>query len=265
MQKKSFHLGSTRGNNGGPAPATGQGEAAVRLPAGGNNATALSDFLQAQGSSAGNQATALKPYSSNTAVNPLQKQAFNTAQGAVGTAQGAYGNAQGAQNQLQTFANSLADKSNTNITNAMQRGRDSTAMQLSDVRAGAGARGGGPGSGLSGLLQTRAAMSGNRQVNALNADLTEKALGAEQSARQGVITGAAGVTGAANAVTGAASGVTSAAAQAAADQTKRDENASDIWKFSNDFELKKTQADLAQKNYTTDTIMKYLHPFTGSE
>lgn len=191
----------------------------------------------------------LDPYKSNTQVNPMLKESFGLGKGAIT-------NAQGAQDEMQQFADSLADKSNENLTNAMQRGRDATAMQLADVRAGAGARGGGLGSGLSSLLQTRAAMSGNRDVQRLNADLTEKALGVEQNAREGVIRGATGVTG-------ATSAAAQAAASAAQDQRERDQNSADIWKFTQGLELEKTKTELGQKNAAAELALKYSQPYSG--
>lgn len=81
------------------------------------------------------------------------------------------------------FADSLADKSNANITNALQRSRDLGAGSIADAAAAAGRRGGAPGSGLSGVLTTRAAEKSRAATEALNANLSDIALGREQAAR----------------------------------------------------------------------------------
>jgi hypothetical protein len=97
-----------------------------------------------------------------TETNPYQKEAYGDAK---------------------KFADSLADRSHESITNAMQRTRDVGAGALADVAANAGRRGGGPGSGLAGVLGQRTAAENTRQVAKTNADLTDVALGREGQAR----------------------------------------------------------------------------------
>lgn len=114
---------------------------------------------------AGRQEEALRnpgPVDIKTAPNPYQTEAYGDAK---------------------KFADSLADRSNTSITNAMQRTRDVGAGAQADVAAAAGRRGGAPGSGLAGVLGQRASAENQRQVAKTNADLTDVALGRENAAR----------------------------------------------------------------------------------
>lgn len=102
------------------------------------------------------------PVEIKTETNPYQKEAYGDAK---------------------RFADSISDRSHESITNAMQRTRDVGASAMADVAAQAGRRGGGPGSGLSGVLVQREGARNQAQVARTNADLTDVALGREQAAR----------------------------------------------------------------------------------
>lgn len=190
---------------------------------GGNvNQGPLSNLFNQYGQqTAGAQAAALQPYKSNVQASPEESKAYSDAK---------------------AYADSIANKSNASFINAMQRGRDATAMALSDVRAGAGARGAGMGSGLSNVLQTRAALAGNRQNQALNAQLTDVALEREGSAR---------------------SGETTAAGQVAAGRRAQEAQGADMYKYTQDYELRRAQQQQDNMNRSVELALRYMNPFTG--
>lgn len=208
--------GGRRGTGGGTSSAGVDSAVAKK------NADAFASMLDV-GQKAGSQVKALSPYKSATAVDPRLQEAYAGTKG---------------------YAESLADRSNESITNALQRGRDTIAQQLSDVRTGAGARGAAPGSGLSGVLQTRAALSGQRELQGLQTKLTDVALEREGQARRDVV-GAAETT--------------------AADQRARDAAAAGMYQFSSNIELEKAKTQQDQSNRIMELALRYANPYTGFE
>lgn len=238
LQPRGSIWGSTRGGYQGPAANTGpSGPVGPKVnPNYKDNANALAG-LMGDLEKTEKKAPGAPVYTGSSSVNPMLAESYNASKAATA----------GATN----FANSLADRSNESIINAMQRGRDTTANMLSDVRAGAGARGGGPGSGLSGILQTRAAMAGNRQNQATNAALTDVALGREGEARAGV--------------TSAASAQGNAAANAAGEQDRREESNRDMFRWSSEYSQRQAESNRANKNYLTELALRSAAPWTGMQ